>query len=154
MISQKETPPFPAWIAPTLRQWYVSAAAGCCVMLVLLFLYLFLSGRDSSSLLLAFRTGPPRDCDPLQLSPFATPCPAAPSPPQPYRAHENPLCCANTDPSPAEPANVTLWRAQLRGVVLALLYNRAPHVNASVIAKKDITKNLRSQIHTSKIAIT
>ncbi|CAI7752525.1 unnamed protein product [Closterium sp. NIES-53] len=74
MISPKVTPPFPAGFppflagfAPSLRQWHVSAAAGCCITLVLLIMYLFVPGRGSFSLLLAFRVGPPRDCDPLQV---------------------------------------------------------------------------------------
>ncbi|CAI5524459.1 unnamed protein product [Closterium sp. Naga37s-1] len=75
---------------------------------------------------------------PTQLFPIAatSPCAAAPSPPPPC-AHPDPLCCASpprapTDPSPPAPANLTLWRERLHGVVLAIFYNHAPLVNASV----------------------
>ncbi|GJP55146.1 hypothetical protein CLOM_g14130 [Closterium sp. NIES-68] len=133
---------FPAGIAAS-RQLHgsVTVAGGCCLTLVLLLAYLFLpagplfpSLNESFSRLL-FR-GAPRDCDPLQPSPFPTsPC-AARSPPPPC-AHPDPLCCASPPsspnaPSPAPPANVSVWREQLAGVVLAILYNRAPLVNASV----------------------
>ncbi|GJP49636.1 hypothetical protein CLOM_g8823 [Closterium sp. NIES-68] len=127
----------PAGIAAS-RQLHGGVAGGCCLTLVLLVAYLFLPGGpflDTFFSRLLFRG--PRDCDPLQPSPFpATPHCAAPSPPPPC-AHPDPLCCASsprspTAPSPAPPANVSVWREQLAGVVLAILYNRAPLVNASV----------------------
>ncbi|CAI5949843.1 unnamed protein product [Closterium sp. NIES-65] len=139
IIAQKANPLFPdQGFAPSLRQWHVSTAAGCGVTLVLLISYLLLQGGPVFSLGLAFRVGPPRDCDLLrELFPVAVPCHAAPSPPQPC-AHRDPLCCAPPDPSPPEPANLTLWREQLRGVVLAILYNRAPLVNSSVALLRSV----------------